>query len=370
VTSLPVPDVAPVLHGDGVLLSAWEEADLPAIVELADVEGLRWSRSLAGVRSVDDARRWLAGRSGPDRVDWAVRDPATGRLIGRTSLHRIVDGLPSGEVGYGVHPAHRGRGVASAAVGTVLPWAFAELGLRRVELVHDVANTASCRVATRCGFALEGTERSALGYPDGRVADQHRHARLATDPPGPLDVPRPTGVEPVEISAGQWHLRPPSADDAADALAMIRDPLTVRFNPVPDVVDLAGARAWCERGADWSDGTHATFAVLDATTGRLTGNVSLWQVDLRARTASVGYRTAPWARGRGAATAALGAVSRWGFASLGLERIELPHAVDNAASCRVADKCGFAAEGTRRGGYRDDDGSREDEHVHARLATD
>lgn len=180
-----------------------------------------------------------------------------------------------------------------------------------------------------------------------------------------------TAIEHVEIAAGAWQLRPPSPDEAADALAMLQDPLTVLWNPAPKVVDLASARDWCERGADWSDGTHATFSVLDATSGRLLGNVSLWQVDLAEdRDASIGYRTAPWARGRGVATASVGAVTRWAFGALGVERIALPHAVDNLASCRVAEKCGYPAEGVLRGAYRADDGSRHDEHLHARLATD
>jgi RimJ/RimL family protein N-acetyltransferase len=180
-----------------------------------------------------------------------------------------------------------------------------------------------------------------------------------------------TGIEPVEIAAGRFQLRPPSPADAADALAMLRDPDTLRWNPVPQVVDVETARQWCERCADWSQGDHATFTVHDATTARLLGNVSLWRVDLAdQRTAAVGYRTAPWARGQGVATAAVRAVTGWAFGALGLERIELPHAVENPASCRVAEKAGFALEGTMRGAFRAEDGTRHDEHLHARLATD
>jgi RimJ/RimL family protein N-acetyltransferase len=180
-----------------------------------------------------------------------------------------------------------------------------------------------------------------------------------------------SGIEPVEIAAGAWQLRPPSAEEAADALAMLQDSLTVRWNPAPAVVDLTSARDWCQRGADWADGSHATFSVLEATTARLVGNVSLWRVDLTdQRTAAIGYRTAPWARGRGVATAAVGAVTRWAFGALGIERIELPHGVGNDASCRVALRCGYPAEGVLRGAWRDGDGRRHDEHLHARLASD
>lgn len=180
-----------------------------------------------------------------------------------------------------------------------------------------------------------------------------------------------TGIEHVEIAAGAWQLRPPSASEAEDALAMLRDPDTALWNPAPRVVDLDTARAWCESGADWSNGAHATFSVLEATTGRLAGNVSLWRVDLAdQRSAAIGYRTAPWARGRGVATAAVRAVSGWAFGALGVERIELPHAVPNPGSCRVAEKAGYRLEGVLRHGFRAEDGTRYDEHLHARLATD
>jgi RimJ/RimL family protein N-acetyltransferase len=180
-----------------------------------------------------------------------------------------------------------------------------------------------------------------------------------------------TAIDHVEIAAGPFQLRPPSGRDAADALAMLQDPDTVTWNPVPRVVDLDSARSWCEQMADWSDGSHATFTVHDATTARLLGNVSLWRVDLAdQRTAAIGYRTAPWARGRGVATIAVRAVSGWAFGALGIERIELPHAVANPASCRVAEKAGFRLEGTMRAAFRAEDGTRHDEHLHARLAGD
>lgn len=183
------------------------------------------------------------------------------------------------------------------------------------------------------------------------------------------EAPRP--IEHVEIAAGSWQLRPPRREEAADALAMLADPLTRQWNDAPDVVDLASAREWCVRGADWSDGSHATFSVLDATTGRLAGNVSLWQVDLaRSMSAGIGYRTAPWARGRGVATTAVLAVTRWAFGALGVERISLPHTVGNEASCRVAEKAGYRLEGVLRGAWREPDGTRLDDHLHARLATD
>jgi len=82
------------------------------------------------------------------------------------------------EVTYWTAAAARGTGVAPAAVGAVAGWAFDVLGLHRLELQHSTGNPASCRVAEKAGFVLEGTRRSALLHDDG-WHDMHLHARLA-----------------------------------------------------------------------------------------------------------------------------------------------------------------------------------------------
>jgi RimJ/RimL family protein N-acetyltransferase len=109
--------------------------------------------------------------------------------------------------------------------------------------------------------------------------------------------------------------------------------------------------------------------VLDATTGRLLGNVSLHKIDHEQRDAEIGYRVAPWARGQGVATDSVAAATRWAFGALDLVRIELAHAVANPASCRVAEKAGYQLEGTLRQSFVYA-GIRQDEHLHARLVTD
>ena len=97
---------------------------------------------------------------------WAVTDGA-GVVLGRVALReiRLADGVA--ECTYWVLPAARGRGVATAATVAVARWAVDELGLHRLLLLHSTANPASCRVAAKAGFALEGNLRSAMRHPDG-----------------------------------------------------------------------------------------------------------------------------------------------------------------------------------------------------------
>jgi RimJ/RimL family protein N-acetyltransferase len=176
-------------------------------------------------------------------------------------------------------------------------------------------------------------------------------------------------IEPIVLRAGPFLLRPGGESDVDRALEMSQDPDIMQWYST-GVVDRAGAKRWLLRGNDWSDGSHATWVVADGADA-FVGNFSMGSIDrLHQRSAQVSYRTAPWARNRGVARHALLAATRWAFDTLGLERLELPHAVANPASCRVGTKAGYRLEGVQRLGYRDDAGKRWDGHLHARLVDD
>ena len=78
---------------------------------------------------------------------------------------------------------------------------------------------------------------------------------------------------------------------------------------------------------------------------------------------------APRARGRGVATWALDALTRWGFAELDALRLELLISVDNEASKTVAERCGYVREGVLRS-LHVKQGVREDTEIWSRLASD
>jgi|1186.fasta_scaffold99715_3 RimJ/RimL family protein N-acetyltransferase len=174
----------------------------------------------------------------------------------------------------------------------------------------------------------------------------------------------------MELVTERMRLRPPTVADAGDAFALLQDPDVVRWNPAPTVVDQASAIKWCQSGADWSRGDHATWHGVDATSGGLIVNVSIFAIDSDHASAKVGYRVVPWRRRQGYAREALIAVTAWAFADLQLERMQLEHSIENPASCSVALGAGYRFEGTLRAAYRSPDGERHDEHVHGRLSSD
>ncbi|MET7285766.1 GNAT family N-acetyltransferase [Streptomyces sp. NPDC005573] len=174
----------PVLAtGDGLLLRPWRPGDAPAIhAAFQDPAIHQWH--IRSAESESEVAGWIEGWHTTWKEErgaqWAVVDADTDALRGRVALRQILLGEGVAEVAYWTVADARGQGVAARAAATVTRWAFEEVGLHRLELFHSTANPASCRVAAKTGFALEGTKRSALQHPDG-WHDMHFHARVRGD---------------------------------------------------------------------------------------------------------------------------------------------------------------------------------------------
>lgn len=162
---------------EGLTLRPWSPADTSAIVAAyRDPEIQRWhvrtmTAGEAALWIESRARRW-AEETG---CSWAV---TRGEMVlGQLGLRRLrlADGVA--EVSYWLAPEARGRGVAGQALLRLTRWAFDEASLHRLELHHSVANAASCRVAEKAGYELEGLKRSEGLHADG-WHDMHLHARI------------------------------------------------------------------------------------------------------------------------------------------------------------------------------------------------
>ena len=60
------------------------------------------------------------------------------------------------EIGYWVHRAYTGRGLATAATAALVRQAFGLPGVDWVEIVHDELNVASGQIPRKLGFAEVG----------------------------------------------------------------------------------------------------------------------------------------------------------------------------------------------------------------------
>ena len=83
----------------------------------------------------------------------------------------------------------------------------------------------------------------------------------------------------------------------------------------------------------------------------LIGQIFLHDLEVARREAMVGYHVfQPSRRGRGYGSAALTAICSYAFGALRLRRLVAITSLDNAASRRIAEKCGFRELGAAREG--------------------
>lgn len=107
----------------------------------ADVEKALEPRLTGGV--VDTVGDWLV---------LAIVFRETGQVIGEVLLKN--KGLDEGELGYALHRAFWGKGIAREATSAMLELGIREFGLRRITAILDARNTASVRLLERLGFTL------------------------------------------------------------------------------------------------------------------------------------------------------------------------------------------------------------------------
>jgi RimJ/RimL family protein N-acetyltransferase len=167
----PIP--IPSLSDGQVSLRPWRSEDVPAMLSaFADPVFDHFSDwapqtdvdALAHLARQDDRRRR------GEAIDLAITSLGEpGAALGGVSLNDIdLREHSRASIGYWLGPEGRGRGLATRSVMLLASWAFAELGLSRLELTCAPENLASQRVAERCGFQREGLLRSHMAFKGGR----------------------------------------------------------------------------------------------------------------------------------------------------------------------------------------------------------
>lgn len=353
-TELVHPDCVPELTDGLARLRAHRPNDVARIVEQArDPESLRWTTV---PRPYDEAagREFLAlieagwNDPGGNRL-WAVTDAndPEDRFLGTIDL-RPRPGRVA-EVGFGLHPDARGRGLMASALRLTCQWWFAQGG-RRVQWLAERGNFASWRVAWSCGFRFHGTVPESLPTADPDVAADAWHASLGAD--DVMEALTPWADPPVLTTeaAGGLRLRP-WRDDDLESLEPRDQP--VHHMPARSVLDAETFPEWlATRRERMALGTTMSWCIADAASDAALGEVLVFvhAGTLDDDTAELGYQVLPRARRRGVASAAARLVADHAMGDpahggLGMRRLVAQTAEDNAGSNRVLDGLGFSIWG-------------------------
>ena len=179
-----------VLNGEQVRLRAPAPRDYPAWSVLraesrAFLEPWEpsWSRDeLTRAAFRRRLRRYQREMRADKAFPFFVFRASDGVLLGGATLSNIRRGVAQTcALGYWMGAPFAGQGYMSDAVRSLLPFAFSDLGLHRVEAACLPHNDASRRLLERLGFQLEGFARRYLRIA-GEWQDHLLFARLASDP--------------------------------------------------------------------------------------------------------------------------------------------------------------------------------------------
>lgn len=164
------------LPANGTDVPPWLSVRPAPAAEAGDVGVRAWSRAdgpqllLAVLESLEELRAWMPWATtayGPEDAASFVEHALEARAARREFLYAIVDtdggvlgacglhpGLRPGglEIGYWVHTAHAGRGVATRATAALVGLALNLGEVTHVEVRHDQANRRSERIPIRLGF--------------------------------------------------------------------------------------------------------------------------------------------------------------------------------------------------------------------------
>ena len=156
----------------------------------------------------------------------------------------------------------------------------------------------------------------------------------------------------TRLTDGHIILRPYEKKDARQLHAAVRASLKELSAWLPFAhpdYALFESEAWISQGPkNWKKGTQYNFAITDAATGEQVGGCGLNDIGEMNKRANLGYWVRSDKAGQGIAPAAARLLAKWGFEQLGLKRIEILVAVENARSLKAAEKAGAKKEGILR----------------------
>jgi RimJ/RimL family protein N-acetyltransferase len=142
-----------------LFLRPWGKDDRGKLYRLFTDPAVKGGRNFPPERiariAESSARQWRVNGFGP----WAAIEKASGSWIGRIGLDELEDwpGVDKIEVGFELHQAWWGRGLATEGARAALRFGFEQHGLERIISVTAASHGAARRVMEKVGLTYQKT---------------------------------------------------------------------------------------------------------------------------------------------------------------------------------------------------------------------
>ena len=180
--------IAPtILEDRGIRLEPLSPDHADGLVEAAS-DGRLWELWFTSVPEPDQVQRYIAdaqaGLAAGHMLPWAVRDLASGRVIGTTRYHDIVPVVDRVEIGWTWYGLSWQRSHVNTTCKLLLfQHAFETLGCKVVGLRTDNFNFRSQRAIEGIGAKRDGVIRHHAPRRDGSARDTYIYSILLDEWP-------------------------------------------------------------------------------------------------------------------------------------------------------------------------------------------
>ena len=125
-------------------------------------------------------KEWISKYDEKDFYQWAIELNDLEQPIGTISAIKTDERVESVEIGYCIGRKWWHHDITSEAFAALFPFFFEQVGVNRIQAVHDVKNPNSGKVMRKCGLTYEGTLRQS-GKNNQGIADIAMYSILAQE---------------------------------------------------------------------------------------------------------------------------------------------------------------------------------------------
>lgn len=173
-----------MLRGRKVVLRLFTEDDLEQLFAVDSDLAARGEHFPITLHTLSDMRRDFreTGWWQEDQGRMVITD-GDGEMVGAIVFFRASPLLSGYEVGYTIfRPEDRGKGYMTEALRIFSAYLFARKPIPRLQLGMFKGNLASRKVATKCGYQYEGTQRQG-NFLRGEYRDRETFSLLRNECP-------------------------------------------------------------------------------------------------------------------------------------------------------------------------------------------
>lgn len=156
----------PTLYTQRLVLRQLQFSDAPALSALRSMPQVNQYIDRAPFLSIEEANKQIErltnGVAAGTNGYWVISALGSNDLIGTCCLFNFSEPNLSAELGYELHPAWQGKGIAAEAVEAVIKFANQSAGFKTIEAVIQPANLKSIALVKRFGFNRDETTEARL----------------------------------------------------------------------------------------------------------------------------------------------------------------------------------------------------------------